>query len=236
MDIQEKTLHIMAKAEEYNKWMYEVYKPYIGEIILEVGCGTGNITKFLEDAPSVIAIDIREDNINELKRAIGCRENLQAMKMDVMSSEFMELKEKRPDTILCISMLEHVENDMEVLKRFNNVLLQEGSLLLFLPAMNFLYGSLDIELGHFRRYEKKDLLPKIKDSGFRVLKMFYFNLIGVPGWFLNSRILRKKIMPEGQMGIFNRIVPFLKWIEGMFSPPLGSGIVCIAKKVKDTKI
>lgn len=229
-NVLEKTLQIMAKTEFYYQWMIKYFTPYMGKRILEVGCGVGNATKLLKHITYLHSIDISENNIEVVKRYLGSWKNLVFEKMDVFDDRFIELRRLDFDTILSISVLEHIEDDCEVLKRFYHVLKPGGNLLLFVPALQFLYSSIDRELGHYRRYEKIEIIRKLEKSGFSHVKSSFFNFLGIFGWILNGKILQKKILPDSQIALFDKLVPFIQSIEKIIPPPVGACLICIAHK------
>jgi SAM-dependent methyltransferase len=228
--VQQEMLKILELAPAYHKWIYTIFKPYIGKSIIEIGCGTGNFTQYLLDEASVISIDRSGEFLDTLKEKFGHRHNLSIRKMDVFDEEFMELKSQSIDTIICVSLLEHMDDDREILRRFYEILVPGGRVALFVPALMALFGSLDNEVGHCRRYERHELLQKIKESHFEPLLLSYFNMLGIPGWFLNARILKKKVLPARQIALFDKLVPFLEKVERIIHPPLGTCLIAVIQK------
>lgn len=116
------------------------------------------------------------------------------------------------ETIVCSNVLEHVEDDREVLKKFCHLLPIGGKLIILVPALRVLYNTLDRELGHFRRYDRKELAQKLSGSGFRICYLKYFNLFGILGWFVNGTILRRHLLLVRQIRIFDKMVLLFIWI------------------------
>ena len=77
-----------------------------------------------------------------------------------------------------------------------------GRLILIVPALARLYGTLDENLHHFRRYEKPELEQKIRDAGFVMEDCRFLNRPGILGWYVNGRILRRRVLPRGQLAAF----------------------------------
>ncbi|UPT74095.1 MAG: class I SAM-dependent methyltransferase [Elusimicrobiota bacterium] len=134
------------------------------------------------------------------------------------------------DTIVCMNVLEHIEDDAGTLKNFSAMLRPKGKLVLVVPAYQVLFNPLDSHDGHFRRYEKAELRSKLVDAGFSVVHESRFNLFGILGWFLNGTILRRKDLPSGQMGLFNKVAPFLFWLENLTGPPMGLSLLAVGAK------
>jgi SAM-dependent methyltransferase len=138
---------------------------------------------------------------------------------------------KKFDTVVCINVLEHIKNDEKALENMFRILLQGGNLLLFVPAIPQLYGSLDIDPGHFRRYTKKMLTKRISHVGFQIKKIEYSNFLGVFGWYLNARILKRRRFSVLQPLLFDKIVPLIAKIEKILKPPVGMSLFVIAERL-----
>ena len=133
------------------------------------------------------------------------------------------------DSVICFNVLEHIEQDETALRNIFDLLEPGGRFLLLVPSHPWLYGSLDQHLRHHRRYRKKELKNKLEAQGFRVIYLKYFNRIGIFGWFLNGKILRRKELPSFQLAIYNLLVPLLK-LEKFFPLPFGTSLLAVAEK------
>jgi hypothetical protein len=109
------------------------------------------------------------------------------------------------------------------------VLGPEGRLVLLVPALSRLYGSLDVHLRHFRRYEKAELEQKLRDAGFVIEDLRFLNRPGVFGWYVNGRILKRKVLPKNQLRAFKLLLPLLKR-EETDPPSYGMSLLAIARK------
>ena len=102
---------------------------------------------------------------------------------------------------------------------------------MLVPAFQFLYGTVDRSLEHYRRYTKKNLLPKMLRTGFQVEKAFYMNFIGMAGWFVNNRLLKWREESASQIGLFDRFVaPWAERIEKIVPPPVGLSLIAVARR------
>jgi hypothetical protein len=97
-----------------------------------------------------------------------------------------------------------------------------------------MYGTLDGALGHFRRYDRPQLRKTVELAGFQLVQMRYMNLAGIPGWWMNSRMLKRRLLPEEQLRWFNRLAPFFirseRWLRHVWDIPAGQSLLCIAQK------
>ena len=228
-DIVYKTLQRMKKLHRYNQWIFSKFQPYLGRRVLETGSGIGNITKFLLDRDLIIATDVETKYLTLLKNTFGKYKKFMIEQLDISGTEVKRYQSYHIDSVICFNVLEHIEQDEKPLKKIFELLEPGGRLLLLVPSHPWLYGSLDEHLGHQRRYGKKELRNKLETAGFRVIFLKHFNRIGILGWFLDSRILRRKRLPLFQLRVYNLFVPLFK-LEKFFPFPFGTSLLAVAEK------
>lgn len=129
-----------------------------------------------------------------------------------------------------------MQDDLRALNNVHKILKNKGNLILVLPAFQFLYSKWDRAVGHFRRYDFKDIKEKLTTTDFSIQVNFYINAIGLLGWFLNGKILgntpTKSCLVERQAIFFDRyIVSPLRKIESICHPPFGQSLIIIAKPI-----
>ncbi len=228
-DIVYQTLQRMKKLRRYNQWVFSKFRPFLGRRVLEIGSGIGNITKFLLDRDFVIASDVEPKYLTFLENTFGQYKKFMIENLDISGSDTERSRQYHIDSVICFNVLEHIENDERALANIFNLLEPKGRLLLFIPSHRWLYGSLDQHLGHHRRYGKEELKKKLENKGFKVILLKYFNRIGILGWYLNGKILRRKRLPSFQLRIYNLLVPLSK-IEDLFPLPFGTSLIAIAER------
>jgi SAM-dependent methyltransferase len=219
----------MKKLHRYNQWIFSQFRPFLGKRVLEIGSGIGNITKFLLDRDLVIATDVEPKYLTFLKEIFGKYKKFRVEGFDISDSEMEHYRSYHIDSVICFNVLEHIEQDEKALKNIFNLLEPGGRLLLLTPSHSWLHGTLDRHLGHYRRYGKKELKNKLETIGFKVVFLRYFNRIGIMGWFLNSKILRRKRLPSFQLRIYNLLVPLFK-LEKFLPLPFGTSLLVVAEK------
>ncbi len=225
------TLRRMASVDRYNKWIFASIARHIGDRVLEVGCGIGNMTPFFLGAETVTAIDVLPESVAVVKKQSEGLPHVRVLTADIEASTVVDqLGARSYDTVVCINVLEHIQNDAIALRNMKEVLIPGGKLILFVPAGQYLYGSLDRALGHYRRYTLAPLLALVESQGFEIVEAAYMNIAGIPGWFVSSRILRREAPPRGLLRLFNLLAPFFIRFEGAVRPPFGQSILCIAKR------
>ena len=227
-DVGRFTLGVLERAAKYNRWLYDAMAPYLGERILEVGAGIGNISRLLTGHKLLVVTDGEANYLSYLTAVFGKYQNVKVRPFDLDRGPDAELGSFGFDTIVCMNVLEHIEDDLRALRYMKSLLIPGGRLVLLVPAMRWLNGSLDTSLGHYRRYEKPDLGERLDQSGYRVQTMKYLNMIGVLGWFLNARILKRRTLSSGSLRFFDLLVPLLR-LEKRLKPTFGLSVLAVAE-------
>jgi SAM-dependent methyltransferase len=228
-DGQRETLDDLSEATHYNEWIYQILRPYVGTRILEIGCGTGNLTGYLQKHGRVLAVDFHSGYLEAAKKNLKGLTGITYKKVN-LEKGLTSLRAFHPDTLICVNVLEHLSNDQQVLERCFRLLPPGGRFLLFVPAFQFLFGTMDLSYGHFRRYSLPGLKEKVLRAGFEVEYCRYLNLLGILGWWFNGKILRRKIIPKSQMMLYNHVVRFSSKIERFLPKPIGLSLYCAARK------
>lgn len=157
-----------------------VIEPFIsGSVLLDVGCGTGHIS-ILASAKvgEVYAIDIEREAVMMTKEKAQRRRggNVSVIVTDATYSGF---RDEMFDCVVCVDLLEHLENDVTCLKEVYRILRERRRAIIVVPCLMFLYGKYDEIAGHHRRYERKQLVSLIQTMGFRVIKVRFWNFVGL---------------------------------------------------------
>lgn len=229
-DIMKETLTKMNALNSFNRHIFETIKPFLGKKILEVGSGSGNITELLLGIGEVTATDINEKATGKLAEMYRGYLNFRAQVVDFGKARAAELIDGEIDTVVCLNVLEHIEDDRTALHNMKNVLERSGGrLVLLVPAYPALFSPLDAGLGHYRRYTKEGLRKLLEDSGFKVEELFHFNLFGIFGWFVNGKILKRRRLPVAQLSIYEFLSPLTFALEKTLKVPTGLSIIAVAR-------
>lgn len=224
-------LEIMARANNYQNWMYQRIAPYMGQRILEVGSGIGNFTRLLLDRELIVPTDISEVCVSQLRNRLGDGLHVQPALLDLGNPADNGWGAYGFDTVVCLNVLEHVEDEARALSFMHSVLVPTGRAVILVPAFMFLFGTIDTRIGHFRRYTRKTLLPRMREAGFEIEDSFYMNVIGMTGWFWNNRIRKSQEENLDQIMVFDRyIAPWAERLEKLLPPPFGLSLIAIGQK------
>ncbi len=224
----------IQKADKYVDWFYSIIKPFLKGKIVEIGSGIGTYSqKILNDFPGneIVLSDVDKKYIKSLKTRFGEYNNIIFKKLDLTNETDCNDIGSDIDSFLAMGVLEHIEDDILALKNIHNMLSIGGRLILAVPAYMFMFNIMDEKTGHFRRYGKKELILKAESAGYRVADIFYFNFLALIGWFVNGTILRKEVINEDSMKIYNVLVPFLKILDRfILFRKTGFNLICVLEK------
>jgi SAM-dependent methyltransferase len=219
----------MSHAKNYFAWQARLVTREIGRRVIELGCGVGNFTGALLDRDAILALDKEPGCIEELQRRYASHPNLRALicDIDALNERRSDLAGFAADSCVCLNVLEHIADDVAALRAMSSVLIPGGVIVLLVPAFPSLYGPIDRNLGHYRRYTLDSLTRLAAETGLRVRKTHYVNCAGFFGWWLNSHILKRETQSEKQIAAFERLVPALSWVEGIARPPFGQSLFAV---------
>jgi SAM-dependent methyltransferase len=207
------TLEIMAAAPRYNAWQYDVISPYLGRRVLEVGSGIGNISAHLVNADRelVVLTDTDEWYREQLRQRFGGRRAAKVASLTLPDEDApVRFAEFRLDTVVALNVLEHIADHVGALRTMGQMVGPRGRVVVLVPALESLFGSLDSELQHQRRYSRRSLRAAVEAAGLRVQALLWFNRAGTLGWWWNSRVRRIPRIPLAQLRAFDALVPLLR--------------------------
>jgi SAM-dependent methyltransferase len=228
-------LELLSRTRRFNDWIYEQILPGLNGDVLEVGSGIGTFSeKIIRDLPNsnIILTDVSLQYVKQLQQKF-CKNdnNISTYKLDLNCvDDYQKIGYEKFDCIVAINVLEHVEHDEFALQQLYKVLRKEGILIILVPCYKFLYNAIDKRIGHFRRYTKGDLELKIKRTHFDVDRLYYFNMLGIIGWYLNGNLAKKPKVNDTASKIFERTVPLSRYIEKIVGKRAGLSIICYLKK------
>jgi len=221
-------LEAMSFAIRYHRWICDELSPYLGEAVVEVGAGVGDFSRLLLDA-GVKRLYAFEPASNLFPRLSESLSDLPAV--SVINGIFrLELVGEPVDAMVYVNVLEHIEDDLGELRAAREALKPGGHLLIFVPALSWLYSQADEELGHFRRYHKKALKRLAEEAGFAVQDVKYFDIAGIIPWYVYFRLL-KRGFGKAPVSAYDRVVvPVMRRVERLLAPPVGKNLLLVAQK------
>jgi 2-polyprenyl-3-methyl-5-hydroxy-6-metoxy-1,4-benzoquinol methylase len=221
---------------EYNTWIYENLKPFLGKRILDIGSGVGTfINYFVHDSELIIGTDIFENQVNIMKEKFKQNKNIRTEVFSINEDSTDKYLLDKVDTITCINVLEHIKDDNLALQNMKDMLIPGGKIVLLVPAFNNLYGTLDEACGHWRRYDKNQLSSLAKSLNLKIIHHKYMNAVGIIPWYIKGKILRNKYTFSESLNVhntklYNFAAKFLKQLERVFEPTFGISEIIVLEK------
>jgi glycosyltransferase involved in cell wall biosynthesis len=229
------TLRRVEVLKRYNRFLWELVAPYVGRRVLEIGSGTGLMTRFLAGRTNVTATDLDQDYVELLGRTFAGSPNVEVRHLDLGALDRDGIPKHVYDTVVCANVLEHVGDDRGALAAMRELLAPGGRVVLIVPAVKRLYGEIDRAIHHHRRYSREEIGEKLVTAGLQVEHLSYFNMVGIPGWWLNAVLLRRRTVPAFQAKVNDWLVPWLR-LERRFGPPVGMSLLAIGRVGDDARV
>ena len=215
------TLNRLSRAPRFNAWMGDLIRPYCGQRVLEIGSGTGNLTRELVPRTLYVASDINPLYVDALRGLMHDRPYLRVATTDVTKRETFPAVPGGFDTVVCLNVVEHVDDDRAALGNIRHALADGGRAIILVPQGPRALGTLDAALGHQRRYTETSLRQLAEETGFVVKEILSFNHVGWPAWWLNGKILKRRTFGLAQIMALNTLTPLFRRVDGHLPfPPL----------------
>src|SRR5271154_4710080 len=177
-------LNNLTGTPQYLSWLARVLRPHLGDTVLELGAGIGNIAaRLMARRLQYVAAEKDPLYLHALRNRFLRTPNVSVLKLDPACPHGYQEAGGPFDTVLCLNVLEYVDDPAAVVRSAACVLKPGGSLVVLVPQTPALYGTLDKTLGHRRRFSLAQLRSLLQEAGFRVSGMRQLNKMGTPGWW-----------------------------------------------------
>lgn len=223
-------LDAVAEADNYYRWIIDAFSDHLGPRTVEAGAGIGTVSELILRQGSVkdlLLVEPASNNVPALRRRFAgdTRVRVHHGYLEDLAPTL------RADTIIAVNVLEHVENDLEFLRSAHTGLVPGGKLLILVPALPAIFGSLDRAFDHYRRYTRPVLRSAVVGAGFQIDELHYLNGLGVAAWFVAGRVLNRTTLGRNQVRFYDRwVIPWLSRIEKIVHPPVGQSLFLIARR------
>ncbi len=224
-------LEQLAAAQGLCDWMFSQVADDVGPTVAEVGAGIGTFTGRLLDAGAerVLAIEPEPACAEELGRRFGADPRVSVARETLPSSPSLQSLRGGCDLVLCQNVLEHIEDDAAATKAMASAVRPGGTLLVLVPAHPRLYGTLDRNYGHFRRYDRERLQRVVTGAGLRLDRLYSFNLLGVAGWWAKN-LRGESALGAGSLRAYEALLKVWRPIEDRVELRLGLSLIARTSK------
>ncbi len=217
----------MSFATNYHRWILSEFEPYLGSTVAEVGAGAGNFSRLLlgTSLRRLYAFEPSSNMYPALQSAVRHDARVTTIN-DVFGAT-----QPGPifDSVVYVNVMEHIERDADELRMARQALHEHGHVLIFVPALEWLYSDFDRKVGHIRRYTKTALERLVSAAGFLIIKSRYFDVAGILPWYLKF-VLLKAPFESGTVSLYDtQIVPIMRRVEQFVAPPIGKNVLLIAR-------
>ena len=222
------SLDLLSDTYNYNHWIYGLLRPFLGDSICEVGAGIGNLSRFFLNADRLIAIEPEAKYLKALCKLSDVHLNMSVHECGI--EDYVLKDHNQVDSVVCVNVLEHIDDDAAMLEKFASMLNPGGVILLYVPACSWAYGEIDKALGHYRRYSKHGLKELAHSCGLDVVTNRYVNFVGAFGWWWCSRVRKHTDIKRDNVKLVDRFVPYLSAAEKLVKPVVGQSLFMAFKK------
>ena len=221
----------LAEADQYAEYLVDTIEPHLDGTVHEIGAGVGTIAARVANLGyEVVASEPDVAEFEELATALADVPNATALRADLDEST----ASVSADTVVMCNVLEHIQDDVDALRRVYASLNPGGRVVILVPAHEALYGQFDLAVGHYRRYRRTALINRLSEAGFELDDARHINRPGALIWFGWARLLRRNPAGKGASSAFDRyMVPMVRATDELDQLPFGLSVVAVGRKPAD---
>ena len=223
-------LNNLTGTPQYLAWLARKLRPHIGDAVLEVGAGIGNLAgRLMSRRLLYVAAEKDPLHLHALRNRFLRTPNVMVQRIDPEAPQDLAGLENCFDTVLCLNVLEYMDSPGDVIVSLGATLKPQGVLIALVPQGPSLFGSLDRSLGHKRRFSSREMRELLESRGFAVERSYNFNRAGAPPWFVYSRLFSSRKINKLVLKVFDKSVWMLRRIDGLM-PWRGLSLILVARK------
>ena len=214
-----RVLFRLARADRFNTWMADAIRPFVGERVLEIGSGIGSLTKKLLPRQSYTCTDINPFHLEITRRLAQNRPYLEVSYLDLNDVSGFRAENRSFDTVVCINVIEHLEDDQGAVKNIARLLDPGGRAVILAPRGQKFFGTLDELVGHKRRYSKHSLIHLAREAELTVEHIIPYNRVSTLFWIINGQVLKKRNFGGFQVFMMDLLTPVFRRIDPYIPSP-----------------
>jgi glycosyltransferase involved in cell wall biosynthesis len=222
-------LNSLTGTPQYLSWVTRILRPKLGDTVLEVGAGLGNLTgRLMARKLSYFAGESDPLYLHALRNRFLRTPSVTVCELAPDDpASYARLPEKF-DSAVCVNVLETVDHPERVLESVHGCLKPGGNIVVLVPQGRALFGSLDQAMGHKRRFSAAELRALLEQSGFRVEQLRQLNKVGAVSWWIYGKVLHRKRIAKVALKLFDKTVWIWRRLDGLM-PWRGLSLVAIAR-------
>lgn len=206
----------LQRCRGYNEWLYSKVNRYVGEEVIEVGSGIGNLSRLLLEKNRLVCTDSDQFYVDRLSQKYGHLNNVRIYRADPSQKDFLSHAEEADfDSALCINLLEHESDDAGVLRNVARALKAGGYVIVMAPNGPNLYSKLDESLGHVRRYDEASMRSVIEQAGLDVVEVKGCNRLSALGWRVLGKWFGRREVSPRHISVLRLILPLIRLTDAI---------------------
>jgi SAM-dependent methyltransferase len=216
-----------ADQPRYRRFQLDLISPYCGRSVLEVGAGLGEFAQGFTGLDRLVVTDADPGAVELLAARFADRPEVEARQLALGREVALD---KPVDSVIAINVLEHLEDDAGALRSLANLVVPGGTIVLWVPGYQQLYGEFDRRVGHVRRYTPATVSDAVRRAGLQVEVAKPVNLLGGIAWWAAVRRGGSTSPNPKLVALYDRfVVPATRAIESRIRVPFGQTVLCVAR-------
>jgi SAM-dependent methyltransferase len=212
---------------KYHDYQFRLIAPHCGRSVLEIGAGTGALSSRFGERGRRVVTDVDPEAVEHLTQRFAEQPDVEVRALNLAAGETLT---DPVDAAIAVNVLEHIDDDVGALRTLARSVRPDGTLVVWVPGYDWLYGDFDRKVGHVRRYTPDLLRDTARRAGLTVTSCRPVNLLGALAWWAAVRKGGTGSPRPRVVHLYDRvIVPFTRAIERFWTPPFGQSILCVAR-------
>lgn len=220
-------LEAMTEAVNYNKFLIDLVLKQLGPKnrtkvrILDFGAGSGTYAKLLKDHDIIVDCLEPDETLQKELKKNGFK----------VFTDINKVPADTYDLIYALNVFEHIEDDFAEVRKLRNVLKKSGRLLIYVPAYQLLYSSMDKLVGHHRRYRTGRLKKMANQAQLKINTVLYYDPVGFWAALTYKVIRGKGVLSAGSVRTYDKYAfPFSKSLHPITKRIIGKNAILVAEK------
>jgi len=225
--LQSAVLEDLSDAVNYQRWLADLVRPYLGDEPLEIGSGIGDYAAlWLSDVKHLTATEGDPQRLLALKTRFADEPKVTARELLLPTDETGS-----HSSIVALNVWEHIDDHVGALVSARRLLRPGAAVVLVVPAFEAAMSRFDREIGHVRRYTKGTMAEALTAAGLEIEELRYINPVGLISWMVVCKLLRQRPKNGAMLRAYDRVVvPRLRKAERSRKPPFGQSVFAVARR------
>jgi SAM-dependent methyltransferase len=220
----------LTGTPQYLSWLALKLRPHVGDEVLEIGAGIGNLTgRLMSRRTQYVAAEKDPLHLHALRNRFLRTPNVAVQRIDPEAPGDLAGLENCFDTVLCVNVLETLDDDGRVVESLAATVRPGGTLLVLVPNVPGVYGSVDRKMGHKRRYSEAAVRELLAAHGLAVETVDSFNKVALLPWWAYGKLFGAGSISKAVLKIFDKSVWFWRRLDVLMPWP-GLSLIVVGRK------